>query len=361
MRRSIKYGLHGAVLAGVVGGVTVFVTGSSALPVTLVVDGKAQTVHTSADSVKGALAAGGYAVTSHDAVAPSPSSAIHTGSQIVFNRGRELHLDVDGVAKTVWTTANTVDEAMTQLGYGTQDYVSVSRFDSLSLSGAAIEIRQPKTVTVVHDGDTSMVTSTAASVGSLLNSLGVSVGKADELSPKVAQPLTDGQKIVLKRVDLKTENKRVTLPFATVRKKDPSAYVNDVTVTTPGKAGAANVTFELKYVDGKLATRTEVTRTTVASPVTQVEKVGTKELPPVAASLNWDAVAACESGGNWSINTGNGFYGGVQFDYGTWLAYGGGQYAQRADLATRAEQIAVATKLYEARGSSPWPVCGANL
>ncbi|MDT4979679.1 MAG: resuscitation-promoting factor RpfB, partial [Pseudonocardiales bacterium] len=83
--------------------------------------------------------------------------------------------------------------------------------------------------------------------------------------------------------------------------------------------------------------------------------------PPSTGGLNWDAVAACESGGNWAINTGNGFYGGLQFDSGTWLSNGGGAYAPRADLASREQQIAVATRLYNARGSSPWPVCGANL
>ncbi|MEP6599305.1 MAG: transglycosylase family protein, partial [Actinomycetota bacterium] len=79
------------------------------------------------------------------------------------------------------------------------------------------------------------------------------------------------------------------------------------------------------------------------------------------SGLNWDAVAACESGGNWSANTGNGYYGGLQFDSGTWLANGGGAYASRADLATREQQIAVATSLYNRAGSSPWPVCGSNL
>jgi hypothetical protein len=79
-----------------------------------------------------------------------------------------------------------------------------------------------------------------------------------------------------------------------------------------------------------------------------------------AASV-WDRIAACESGGNWHINTGNGYYGGLQFDIGTWDANGGAQYASRPDLATREQQIAVANRLYAARGSSPWPVCGANL
>jgi hypothetical protein len=76
----------------------------------------------------------------------------------------------------------------------------------------------------------------------------------------------------------------------------------------------------------------------------------------------WDALASCESGGNWSINTGNGYYGGLQFSSGTWLAYGGGQYAPRADLATREQQIAIATKVRDARGGyGDWPGCASRL
>jgi LysM repeat protein len=70
----------------------------------------------------------------------------------------------------------------------------------------------------------------------------------------------------------------------------------------------------------------------------------------------WDAVAACESGGNWSINTGNGYYGGLQFTQQTWASAGGLAYAPRADLATPAQQIAIASKL----SMGNWPVCGAN-
>jgi hypothetical protein len=71
----------------------------------------------------------------------------------------------------------------------------------------------------------------------------------------------------------------------------------------------------------------------------------------------WDRVAECESGGDWHINTGNGFYGGLQFTIQTWLAAGGGRYASRADLATREQQIAVASRL----SLSNWPVCGARF
>jgi nucleoid-associated protein YgaU len=80
--------------------------------------------------------------------------------------------------------------------------------------------------------------------------------------------------------------------------------------------------------------------------------------PASAASVNWDAIAQCESGGNWHINTGNGYYGGLQFSKSTWNGYGGQKYASRADLASRGEQIAIAEKVLDGQGIGAWPVCG---
>jgi resuscitation-promoting factor RpfA len=80
-----------------------------------------------------------------------------------------------------------------------------------------------------------------------------------------------------------------------------------------------------------------------------------------ATTATWDRLARCESGGNWHINTGNGYYGGLQFSYGTWLSNGGGKYASRADKATKAEQIAVAERLLDNRGWAPWPACSRKL
>jgi hypothetical protein len=82
---------------------------------------------------------------------------------------------------------------------------------------------------------------------------------------------------------------------------------------------------------------------------------------PAPGGHDWDAVAQCESGGNWSIDTGNGYYGGLQFDASTWDAYGGNAYATRADLATKAQQIAVAEQVLAGQGPGAWPVCGRNL
>ncbi|WP_309097362.1 transglycosylase family protein [Streptomyces sp.] len=74
----------------------------------------------------------------------------------------------------------------------------------------------------------------------------------------------------------------------------------------------------------------------------------------------WDRIAQCESGGNWHINTGNGYYGGLQFAPATWRAYGGTAYAATADQASRSQQIAVATKVQRSQGWGAWPVCSAR-
>ena len=80
-----------------------------------------------------------------------------------------------------------------------------------------------------------------------------------------------------------------------------------------------------------------------------------------ADDATWDALAQCESTGNWAINTGNGYYGGLQFSASTWAAFGGTAYAPRADLATREQQIATAEKTLAAQGWGAWPACSAKL
>jgi nucleoid-associated protein YgaU len=80
-----------------------------------------------------------------------------------------------------------------------------------------------------------------------------------------------------------------------------------------------------------------------------------------ASVATWDAVAQCESGGNWSINTGNGYYGGLQFSASTWAAYGGTAYASTANQASKSQQIAVAEKVLAAQGKGAWPTCGTGL
>ena len=80
-----------------------------------------------------------------------------------------------------------------------------------------------------------------------------------------------------------------------------------------------------------------------------------------ATDAEWDRVASCESSGNWAINTGNGYQGGLQFAPSTWSGHGGGEFAPAANLATREEQIAVAERVLANQGKGAWPVCGRGL
>ena len=102
-------------------------------------------------------------------------------------------------------------------------------------------------------------------------------------------------------------------------------------------------------------TTTTTTQAPTQAPA-QVVPPGNTSARTSATSVNWDAIAACESGGNWAIDTGNGYYGGLQFSHGTWIAYGGGRYAENAHLTSRENQIAVASTM----GLGHWPHCGSR-
>ncbi|HEX6446802.1 MAG TPA: transglycosylase family protein [Streptosporangiales bacterium] len=108
--------------------------------------------------------------------------------------------------------------------------------------------------------------------------------------------------------------------------------------------------------------RVAVKAATVASAGVALPVLALGSVPAHAATgSTWDRLAQCESGGNWQINTGNGFYGGLQFTQSTWQAYGGTRYASRADHASRSAQIAVAERVLAGQGWGAWPACSARL
>ena len=104
-----------------------------------------------------------------------------------------------------------------------------------------------------------------------------------------------------------------------------------------------------------------VAKIAVTGAVISGASVGMVAQAHAATDSEWDTVAACESSGNWAINTGNGYQGGLQFAPSTWLGYGGGQYASSAHMASRDEQIAIAEKVLAGQGKGAWPVCGRGL
>ncbi|MBJ8344060.1 resuscitation-promoting factor [Antrihabitans sp. YC2-6] len=333
--------------------------------ITVDVDGEATSLTTMTSDVEGVLDAAGYGVKEHDVVAPALDTPIEDGDTVVLRRAREVNLSVDGQARSVWTTALTVEEALTQLDIASDVHTSASRSQRLPLEGAALNVLNPRVVKLADAGSEPVeVRMAAPTVGDFLAAKGVPLKEADVVVPEAKTPLTDGLEIAVTRS--RTEQRTETLPLA-----PPENVIQDVNLNmsrrieeAPGTPGVHDVTFEITMVNGKEVGRKEVASTVITPAQPKTVRVGAKpgtEVPPVENGAIWDALAQCEATGNWAINTGNGFYGGVQFDQNTWERQGGLKYAPRADLATREEQIAIASVTQQRQGWGAWPACTSRL
>ena len=355
--------------------------------VTLSLDGTSESVHVFGSTVGDVLAKENVTVGDHDLVQPAVDAPLRDGDTVVVRYGRKLTVTVDGKTTDYYTTASTVDGALSELGIRADAArLSVSRSEPLGRSGLALTITTPKTVNVVVDGGTKSVASVGATVAEALQQLEVSVGANDRVTPALDTAVAEGMTVTVNRVEKKTTTENQAIAFATTTQDDATLAKGTRKTTTAGVAGQQTLTFDEVWVDGQLESRTQTGAQVTTNPVNQVVAVGTKAAPapapvktaapapaapaPSAGSTSgtglnlanaamWDRIAQCESGGNWAINTGNGYYGGLQFAASTWNSYGGGDFASRADLASREEQITVANRLYAVSGLQPWGCRGA--
>jgi resuscitation-promoting factor RpfB len=342
--------------------------------VSLSVDGEVTDVRGMHSTVGDVLASEGIEIGEHDVVQPDVTSKVKDGQSVVVRFGRQLRVEIDGKTTTYWTTATTLDAAIRDLGLRVEGAeLSASRSQPLGREGLALTVTMPKDVTLTADGETSEVRTTERTVADVLEEAGIELGGRDIVKPAVDTAVTPGLEIVVQRIKVETKTETRPVEFGTVEKKSDALYTGERKTQTKGVPGAMSVTTRFTWIDGEL-TGSKVLETSVTTkPVDQVVLVGTKarststssSSSPSAgntsgAGLNlanaamWDRIAQCESGGRWNINTGNGYYGGLQFLTSTWLSNGGDDFAPRADLATREEQITVANRLYARAGLQPW-------
>ena len=364
-RRALWLGTGAALGAGALA-----VTGFFALTstVSLTVDGETSTVYTTADTVGEMLDRKGYETTARDLVVPGDDTELTDGSEVAIAFSRPVDVDMDGDSDRVWTTALSVEDLLDELGVRAGAETSVSRSATISREGLALEIRTPKdvTVTVVGEDETSTeVTTTGITAAEAVADAEVVLSEDDAIEGGADSRISDGDTVNVLQAWTTTSEKTVEVPFATETTKDSSLYVGESTVTQAGQAGLEKQTIEVTYLGGERQSSDVVSTETVREPVNRIVREGTKQrpsAPAVSTGSVWDSLAQCESGGNWAINTGNGYYGGLQFTVGTWQAYGGGQYAPTANLATREQQIAIASKVRDARGGyGDWPACASKL
>ena len=331
---------------------------------TLSVDGSPMTVSTMKSRVIDVVRENGFTVDNHDELYPAADQPVHHSDTIVLQRGRPLQVSLDGrQSKQAWTTASTVDEALKQLSIRDAAPAATSRFSRVPLAGMALSLVSAKKVHIVDGGVASYRRLAAPNVGLLLAAAGAPLEQGDTVVPTASTPVTEGMKIVVTRIRMLDVTARIPLPPQAYRIQDPTMNMSRHVVEIPGTTGTQDVTFMVSTVNGVETGRWPVKNEIVAPARPSVLRVGAKPgtyVPPVLNGATWDALSACESGGNWAINTGNGFYGGVQFNQSTWERHGGLRYAPRPDLATREEQIAIAEVTRARQGWGAWPVCSAR-
>jgi uncharacterized protein YabE (DUF348 family)/transposase len=333
--------------------------------VTLSVDGSPMAVSTMKSRVIDVVRDNGFAVGDHDDLYPAANQAVHQSDMIVLRRGRPLQVSIDGrPSEQVWTTALTVDEALKQLTMSDAAPAAASRASRLPLAGMALPVVSAKNVHINDGGVASDRRLPALNVGLLLAAADAPLEQDDKVVPAASTPVTHGMQIAVTRIRTQNVTARMPLPASTHRIEDPTMNMSRHVVEDPGTPGTQDATFAVSIVNGVETGRRLVAHEIVTPARPLVLRIGAKpgtEVPPVSNGSTWDALAACEAGGNWAINTGNGFYGGVQFDQNTWERNGGLRYAPRADLATREEQLAIAEVTRARQGWGAWPVCGARL
>ncbi len=367
-------------VAAIIGGVAVASIGvgsyASAMDkaITLTIDGTSEQVNVWGSTVQDALDKHDIELGPRDEVIPAASDKITDGSTVEVKYARQVTATIDGNTTSFWTTATTLADALDELGlHDPAARLSVDRSMPLGRDGLTFSATTPKDTTVTADGATHTQQSTAADVAELLAELRITLDDNDRVSPAADTPITAGLAITVQRVDVQEVAEDQVIDYQTVTTEDASMVKGTQQVTQAGQEGAKTVVWQITYVDGVEESRAVASENVITAPVDRHVTVGTlvtaaptggntgAAAPASANGSTWDAIAYCESGGNWAINTGNGYYGGLQFSYSTWLGYGGGAYAPTANLATREQQIAIAEQVLAGQGWGAWPSCSSKL
>ncbi|WP_104117847.1 resuscitation-promoting factor [Arthrobacter sp. B1805] len=370
----------------------------------LTVDGAGRTVQTYGGTVAEALAKAEVHVGAEDEVNPALDSPVTDGSTITVSHAHPVDLLLDGSGTTIHTTGETVGDLVVELGVAGAARVSVPLDTKLVTLSNRITVLTEKDVTVVVDGKTSTHTTMVAWLPELLDELGLTLGADDRLSIPASSAVVDGLGLKITRVVKgATVTEKEAMTFPVTERDDATLLLGEREVDVEGVDGERTRTFAVDSVDGREVSRRLVQETVTREPVAAVVRVGSLDpaakaaeeaeareaeeaaareaeaasagqkqsggaaaapasaAGPAPAGGPWAALAQCESGGNWSIDSGNGYYGGLQFSRSSWIGAGGGQYAPLPNQATPEQQIATAEVLRQSGGWGHWPSCARKL
>ncbi len=352
--------------------------------VAVTIDGEEHEVRTFAATVADALDELEVEVADADEVSPHPQTELSDGLEIAVARARTVEVRVDGdlvdtIEQPVHSVAGVLEAA--DLDSADLDVDDIRDEGALITpawtapveDGDVVDIVLSTSVALTVDGETRELDTHAGTVEHLLLDEDIAVGDDDVVTPAVDEPITDGDEVVIERVDFDEVVEEVTLDREEVRRDTDSLDEGTTRVEEEGRDGLRRDTYRIEVVDGDEVDRELVDREVVREPRDRVVLVGTRTPPPPeptpapapapapsapASGSVWDDLAQCESGGNWAANTGNGYFGGLQFHPDTWRSVGGTGLPHEH---SRAEQIKRGKILQERSGWGQWPECSRRL
>ena len=350
--------LNIAVLMVLIGGTAAY--GALSKTVTVKVDGRSDTVRTFSDSVRGVLASKDVTLNPDDKLNVAKTSAVTDGDTIKVDFAKPVTVAVDGRAREGTVHDNTAGEVLDRYEVEPADdaYVSVSRSARVPRSGMQIVVSNPKKITVKADDDTKKFTTSAPRVEDALKEADVTLDKDDEVNLGRGALLSEGDKLTVTRIEMIDKTETVDVDPPVEYKGDADMEKGTTKVLEPGKPGKARENVLITKADGEVRNRLVLTSKELEKPVKKVVARGTAEAPSVASGSVWDKIAECESGGNWHINTGNGYYGGLQFSAATWHSVGGPGLPHEHSRET---QIKYAEILQKRSGWGQWGCADARF
>lgn len=343
------------------------------------VNGDKVELATFAKDVDGALQAAGVQVGEEDIVSPAPSESVADGDEISVRTAKPVAVSIDGEQQQLSTTDLTVSDLLNNLqgvnpGAAVKSGEDDVDKDAQLKDGMDLEVVSPKIIKINDGGKNTYTKIAAKTVGDVLKERGIKLGEDDRVFPAKEEKVTEGMSIKVERIDIQTEDVTEEFDAEPNFVDDPELEAGAEEVREQGEKGKREITRKVVLKNGKKESEEVIKDEVVVGPKPATIARGTKQADPepqggnsgaaapaVADGSVWDAIAQCESNGNWSINTGNGFSGGLQFAPSTWAGLGGTEYAPEAWQATREQQIAVAQKVQAAQGWGAWPACTAKL
>ena len=323
--RKVQIAAQAVVITGLVGGTGAVVTMNK--PVTLEVNGQAEEIRTFGGTVGDILDSHEIDVDKRDQVKPGVGTKVDRDMTITVNTAKKVALSVDGKETNEWTNANTVGQALADLGVDAKGAdLNAKASQRLKDKGNDIEVTTAKNLTVVADGKDHKVSAAVGTAKEALKDTGVKLDKDDFLSVPMSAEVSDGQVLTVNRVKNDTVKDKQPIKAEVETKKSDSLYEGETKVETEGKDGEKQVTYKVKTINGEQVKKEKKDEKVLSEPKTKVVIQGTKKKEEPADTGGSDSGDSGDSGSGDSGDSGG--------DSSTGGGSGGGSGSGGGDMST---------------------------